>query len=209
MAARALTIFSPAMLPLVSRTMPRLTGTRSALKCVTSTGRSSSWTMKSFSVSPGTKRPDRSVTVAVTLTKSTPVRKRKPSCARGVSTDATRVVAAAKATTAARRTVGSVRTLVVLRVGVRSGRGTAARVLPDAQVHLPAKPPAFRVSARRCRLRRAWERPLQGAPRRLAGPPKTSNRSGGLPAKICAIPAFCMDGRTLASGTVAVTLSWI
>ena len=33
---------SPCMLPLVSRTMPRLTGTRSALKCVTSTGRSSS-----------------------------------------------------------------------------------------------------------------------------------------------------------------------
>ena len=33
---------SPAMLPLVSRTMPRLTGVRSALKCVTSTGLSSS-----------------------------------------------------------------------------------------------------------------------------------------------------------------------
>ena len=30
--------FSPAMLPLVSTTMPRLTGVRSALKCVTSTG---------------------------------------------------------------------------------------------------------------------------------------------------------------------------
>ena len=30
--------FSPAMLPLVSTTIPRLTGVRSALKCVTSTG---------------------------------------------------------------------------------------------------------------------------------------------------------------------------
>ena len=37
-AARASSIFSPAMLPLVSSAMPRLTGTRSALKCVTSTG---------------------------------------------------------------------------------------------------------------------------------------------------------------------------
>ena len=35
-------IFSPSMLPLVSRTMPRLTGTRSALKCVTVCGWSSS-----------------------------------------------------------------------------------------------------------------------------------------------------------------------
>ena len=40
--ARASSIFSPAMLPLVSSAMPRLTGTRSALKCVTSTGWSSS-----------------------------------------------------------------------------------------------------------------------------------------------------------------------
>ena len=31
-AASALSIFSPAMLPLVSSTMPRLTGTRSLLK---------------------------------------------------------------------------------------------------------------------------------------------------------------------------------
>ena len=36
MAARADSIFSPTMLPLVSRATPRLTGTRSALKCVTS-----------------------------------------------------------------------------------------------------------------------------------------------------------------------------
>ena len=38
MASRADSIFSPAMLPLVSSTMPRLTGVRSALKCVISTG---------------------------------------------------------------------------------------------------------------------------------------------------------------------------
>ena len=37
MAVRAVAIFSPAMLPLVSNTIPRLTGTRSALKCVMST----------------------------------------------------------------------------------------------------------------------------------------------------------------------------
>ena len=37
-ASRAACHFSPCMLPLVSTTMPRLTGVRSALKCVTSTG---------------------------------------------------------------------------------------------------------------------------------------------------------------------------
>jgi len=42
MALRAAWIFSPAMLPLVSTTMPRLTGPRSLLKCVTVTGWSSS-----------------------------------------------------------------------------------------------------------------------------------------------------------------------
>ena len=41
-ACRADSIFSPAMLPLVSSVIPRLTGTRSELKCVISCGRLSS-----------------------------------------------------------------------------------------------------------------------------------------------------------------------
>ena len=64
------------MLPLVSSAMPRLTGTRSLLKCVIGCGSSSSYTRKSSFRSPETKRPFWSVTVAVTLISSTPVRKR-------------------------------------------------------------------------------------------------------------------------------------
>ena len=79
MALTAADHFSPCMLPLVSRTMPRLTGDRSALKCVTSTGLPSSQTRKSSLRKPEAKRPVRSVTVADTLISSTPLLKRKPS----------------------------------------------------------------------------------------------------------------------------------
>ena len=58
MASSAESHFSPAMLPLVSSTMPRLTGTRSELKCVISIGLSSSYTRKSSCRRPDTKRPD-------------------------------------------------------------------------------------------------------------------------------------------------------
>src|SRR5262245_2443619 len=66
------------MLPLVSRRIPRLTGTRSALKWVIACGRSSSYTRKSSRRRPGTKRPDESVTVAVTLISSMPDRNLNP-----------------------------------------------------------------------------------------------------------------------------------
>ena len=68
------------MLPLVSSAMPRLTGTRSALKCVTSCSLLSSKTTKSSCFRSETKRPERSVTVTLTFTSSTPLLKRKPSC---------------------------------------------------------------------------------------------------------------------------------
>ena len=45
------------MLPLVSSAMPRLTGTRSALKCVIVCGWSSSYTTKSSCAQPDTNRP--------------------------------------------------------------------------------------------------------------------------------------------------------
>ena len=71
------------MLPLVSTTSPRLTGTRSLLKCVIYLFLA---VLEEAEVSlrrPETNRPLASVTVAVTLMSSTPVRKRKTcgSCA--------------------------------------------------------------------------------------------------------------------------------
>ena len=79
MADRAADILSGVMLPLASSTMPRLTGTRSLLKCVTSCRSPSSNTAKSSLRSPEMNRPSSSVTVVVTLISSTPPRKLNPS----------------------------------------------------------------------------------------------------------------------------------
>src|SRR5689334_8769671 len=89
------------MLPLVSSAIPRLTGTRSALKCVTSTGWSSSYTTKSSCFSPDTKRPAESATVAVTLIRSTPLLKRN--CDGGGSCCACNTAPTAHTTNARRK----------------------------------------------------------------------------------------------------------
>src|ERR1043166_4997468 len=91
------------MLPLVSTAIPRLTGTRSALKCVTCTGWSSSYTAKSSWRSPGTNRPFASATVAVTLISSTPLLNRNDEgsggcvCCAAATIDATAIAAAVAA----------------------------------------------------------------------------------------------------------------
>src|SRR6267142_2788867 len=72
-ALRADDIFSGVMLPLVSSRMPRLTGTRSLLNCAISCCSPSSKMLKSSLVRPVTKCPLSSLTVAVTLTSSTPL----------------------------------------------------------------------------------------------------------------------------------------
>ena len=64
------------MLPLVSSAMPRLTGTRSALKCVTVDRLVVFVDEEVFLAQPGTNRPFASDTVAVTLISSTPLLKR-------------------------------------------------------------------------------------------------------------------------------------
>ena len=78
--------FSPDMLPLTSSTMPRLTGTRSLLKCEICCFSPSSRTTKSSLRRCPAKRPVPSVTVAVTLISSVVLRKRKPSCAASGTT---------------------------------------------------------------------------------------------------------------------------
>ena len=112
MAPRAYPILSPAMLPLVSRTIPRLTGTRSALKCVTSTRRSSSYTVKSPWFNPATNRPVSSVTVAVTLTRSTPLRN-CGSCPVGRMSEISSAAAAARTSTAWRQALRGSRSLEI------------------------------------------------------------------------------------------------
>ncbi len=79
--------------------MPRLTGVRSLLKCEISCRRPFSKIVKSSLVSDGTKRPSSSVTVAVTLIRSTPLLKRNPSwaCVTRPPDTVTRTAAAARA----------------------------------------------------------------------------------------------------------------
>ena len=71
--------FSPAMLPLVSTTKPRLTGTRSALEVRDLDRLVVLVDDEVFLPEFGTKRPERSVTVTLTLISSTPLLNRKPS----------------------------------------------------------------------------------------------------------------------------------